>query len=140
MNTYKINDLNFINSDIYTKFIKDNPSTGNLRIRAYAASGAVPISGLRVIVSKAIEDNNVIFYEGYTDESGIIERIPLPAPKLDNDSEVIPNFTTYEIIATYIPDNIRLLFKVNMYEDVYVVQNISIVPEMNEYIGGKSGS
>lgn len=140
MNTFNINDLNFINSETYENFIIKNPSSGNLRVRAYAASGAIPISGLKVVVSKVIDNNNVIFYEGYTNSSGVIDRIPLPAPKLDTDDLNIPNFTTYDIVATYIPDNVNLLFKVNMYEDVYVVQNINIVPDMNSNMGGSSGS
>ena len=38
-------------------FIKINSSTGGLRVREYAASQAVPISGLKVVVTTTIENN-----------------------------------------------------------------------------------
>ena len=52
MNTYNINDINFINSNLYQKYLKENPVKGYLKIRAYAANEAVPISGLNVTISK----------------------------------------------------------------------------------------
>lgn len=136
MNTYNINDVNFINSEAYQNFIKNNPGYGNLRIRAYAASQAIPISGLKIVVSTTIGNDNVIFFEGYTNESGIIEKIPLPAPRLQTSNLDAPNTTTYYITATYIPDNLNIFYKVNMYENVCVVQNINIVPDMTSQVGG----
>lgn len=123
-----INDVNFINSEIYKNFIKNNPSTGGLRVRAYAASLAVPISGLKIVVTKDIEGNNVTFFEGYTNESGITDKIILPAPKLDNNNLVVPNTTKYIITTTY--NNKNQVYEVNMYENVCVIQNVSVVPDM----------
>ena len=117
-----------MNNDIYKKFIKENPGSGNLRIRAYAANGAVPISNLKIIVSKTIDGNKIKFFEGVTNESGIISRIVLPAPITNPDNLISPNSTTYDITASY--NNIDLLYKINMYDDVCVVQNISVVPDM----------
>ena len=48
MNTYNVNDENFINSTLYQNFIRQNPEAGYLKIRAYAASSAIPIEGLKV--------------------------------------------------------------------------------------------
>lgn len=125
---YNINDEVFKKSEIYQSFLKSNPGSGNLRIRAYAANGAVPISNLKVVVSKNINNYNVVFFEGLTDESGLIERISLPAPIIESDNLISPNYITYDIIATY--NNIDLLYKINMYDDVCVIQNISVVPDM----------
>ena len=130
MNTYNINDKNFQLTDTYKGFIKDNPTIGNLKIRAYAAGGAIPIEGLKIIVRKIIDNNNIIFYEGETNNSGIIENIKLPAPKLEANNLTIPNQITYDIIATYTKENLNLTYKINIYENIYVVQNISIVPNM----------
>lgn len=135
MNTYNINDNNYKNTEEYQNFIKENPETGYLKIRAYAASQAVPISGLKIIVSKNIGNNKVIFFEGNTNESGIIERISLPAPKLQSNDLNVPNKITYDINATYNQDNINNLFKVNIYEKIRVVQNISVVPELTVFGG-----
>ena len=130
MNTYNINDKNFINSDLYKKFISENPSRGSLRIRAYTASGAIPVKGLKVIISTEYDGNNIIFYEGATNESGLIEKISLPTPKLVVDNnETIPKKTTYEILAIYESEDLNKVYKVNMYEDVCVVQNINVAPK-----------
>lgn len=131
MNTYYVSDTNFVNSRLYQDFLKENQATGNLRIRAYAANQAIPISGAKVVVSKIIDNNNVIFFEGYTDSSGLIERISLPAPKLNLNDLDIPDKTTYTLKVTYLPDNLELPYEVNMYENICVVQNVNIVPNTN---------
>lgn len=131
MNTYNFNDEAFKNTDIYKEFITTNEGVGYLKIRAYAASGALPISNLKVLVTKTIGNNNIIFYEGVTNSSGIIERITLPAPKQNNDDLIAPTSTTYDIKATYSGDNTTNNYKVNIYDNIYVIQTISIVPTMN---------
>ena len=132
MNIYNIKDKEFINTDIYKNFIKNNPTEGYLKIRAYAASQAIPISGLNITISKIIDNNKVIFFKGATNESGIIERIILPAPRLLESNLDTPNSTEYEINATYTLDNIETKYIVKIYENIYVIQNISIVPNMNK--------
>ena len=130
MNTHNINDASFINTDAYKTFMNNNPSRGNLRIRAYAASGAIPISNLKITVRTKINNDNVIFFEGTTNESGVIDKISLPAPKLNPDNLDKPATTTYEVVATYTPNDSTGVYRVNIYENVYVIQTISIVPEM----------
>ena len=130
-NTYDMNDQDFVDSLEFQEFMKQNPGRGFLKIRAYAASGAIPISNLKVVVSTKIQDNNFIFFEGFTNESGIIDNISLPTPRLDTNNLDVPKRIVYDIRATYEPDQVNMLYKVNMYENVYVVQNISIVPNMN---------
>ena len=127
--TYNLNDKDFLNSELYKSFINSNSRVGFLKIRAYAASGAVPISGLSVVVSKDIGGNKVIFFEGATNDSGVIERISLPAPRIDSDNLVSPILTTYDISAVYEGEN--KLYKVNVYDGIYVVQNINLTPNIN---------
>lgn len=134
MNTANINDQNFLKSDLYKNYLKENSGTGLLKIRAYAASQAVPIQGLNVIVSRNIENTKVIFFEGATNASGVIDNIILPAPVLDEDNLIVPNKATYEVEAIYKPDNFDLFYKVNIYENFPVVQNINIVPTLK--VGG----
>lgn len=130
MNNININDEEFINSISYREFMNNNKGTGYLKIRAYAANQAVPIIGLKILVNKKIDGYNVNFFEGYTNESGVIENISLPAPKNNNDDFVIPKSTSYQIIASNNMDNTSLTFIVNVYDNLYVIQNISIVPKM----------
>ena len=136
MNTYYFDNENFISTDIYKNFVNNNPEKGSLKIRAYAANEAIPIKGLRIVVSLVLDNNRVIFFDGYTDESGIIENIVLPAPKLVENNLDKPNKTTYEVTTTYEPDALIGKYSVNIYEDIYVVQNISIVPKLNREMEG----
>ena len=76
MNTVSITDKNFIKTEIYKNFINENPGSGTLMIRAYTAGGAIPISNLDITISKLIDDYNVIFFKGKTDNSGMVKNIP----------------------------------------------------------------
>ena len=138
MKTYYITDEDFLNTQEFKDFITSNPARGNLRIRAYAANEAIPIKGVKIIVSTMINPNTkVIFYEGETNDSGVIEKLSLPAPELSTDNLLVPNKTEYEIDAFYVPDNLTTIYKVNIYEDVCVEQKINIVPELK--VGGFNG-
>lgn len=53
---------------------------GNMRIRTYAASGALPIDGVLVKIYGSGEDNNGVIYSLLTDENGMTKDISLPAP------------------------------------------------------------
>lgn len=129
--TYNYNDEELQNLSWFQDFLNNNTSTGMLKIRAYSASEAVPVEGLNVIVSTLIDDNEVIFYEGYTDESGTIDRIVLPAPKISDNNLVSPLKTVYNIKALYPRENMNKEYSINMFEDVCVVQNINVVPDMS---------
>lgn len=121
---------NFKNTPMYQNFISENPGSGNLMIRSNAAGGAIPISGLNVVVSNIIDNMRVIFFSGVTDESGMINRISLPAPTQTPSDLDIPKYLTYDITATYPKNNTVLTYRVNIYDNVCVVQNINIVPEV----------
>ena len=128
MRIYNINDDELTATLEYQEFISENPTSGNLRIRAYSANEAIPVKGVKVEVSLLMGDNRVIFYEGETDESGLIDRITLPAPKLGLDNMVKPTSTIYDVFVNYPKGNISSLYKVHMYEDICVVQDINIAP------------
>ena len=136
MNTYNFNDSIFKESKLYQEFIRENPGEGFLRIRAYGASQAVPIGGLRIVVSMMVDNNKIIFFDGVTNDSGVIEKISLPTPIINDDTEVIPKTITYDIEAIYPADNLKRRYVVNMYQNVYAVQNINVVPSINNGIGG----
>ena len=137
MNIYNFNDKSFKNTQIYQRFIDANPSVGYLKIRASAASQAIPISNLKIVVSKTVDGNKIIFYEGTTNSSGVIEKIELPAPKQNPDDLITPSSTSYDINATYEPNNLNDIYKVNIYENIYVIQRINIVPTMNVSVGDR---
>ena len=138
MNIVDFYDEEFRATGTYNNFIKDNPLKAMLNIRASGASIAVPVSGVKVIVSKDIDNYKVIFYEGFTDESGMINKIDLPAPKVNTNDLDAPIGTSYDIEAIYEKDNIDRKYQVIMYPNICTVQNINIVPTLN--VGGFYGS
>ena len=128
MNSIYFNDPNFIKTDSYKDFINKNSSKGILNIRAYAANAAIPISGLNVTVFKIINNQKVIFFEGVTDNSGVINQILLPTPSISDNNQEIPLSQDYDISAIY--ESQKLVFKVLMYSGIQVNQNINIVPQI----------
>ena len=128
MNEINFNDESFKATNEYKNYIIENPELGYLNIRAYAANSAIPITGLVVIVSKIINNRKVIFYKGETDNSGLISSIALPTPKVSSDDEVVPSSQDYDITAIYNSDN--LIYKVKMFSNIQVLQNINIVPNL----------
>ena len=130
MNNVSLNDKEFKNSNVYIEFMNNNTGTGYLKIRAYSANQAIPVKGLKILINKKIDGYNVNFFEGYTNESGVIENISLPTPKIENNDLTIPQSTQYEILA--IVNNQKFLkYIVNVYDKLYVIQNIGIVPKLN---------
>lgn len=121
-----MNIYEFKKSSEYALFIKENPGSGNLKIRAYAASEALPVSGLNIVVSSIIFGKKIIFYNGVTDSSGVIPTISLPAPSLIDNLE-IPKTIKYDIEVV---EN-KKIFSVNMYDGVCVVQNINYIGDVN---------
>lgn len=131
MNNVNITDSNFVSTTVYKNFMNENTGRGNLNIRASFANQALPITNLKVVVSKEIENYNVTFYEGVTNISGLIGKISLPTPPKETNDLVAPKTTTYKITAVY--NNREYTYTVNMYDGICVVQNINIVPS-NERI------
>ena len=126
MNTYNYDE--FKNTEAYKIFISENPGVGKIKIRATAARGALPVSGVNVVISKIIDDNNVIFYEGVTDESGMISCISLPTPSIDmTDDLVVPPSSIYSLNVKN--DNIDEVYDIKVYDGICTMQNISVVPK-----------
>ena len=91
----------FINTSEYQNFIKDNPSTGTLKVFAYTAYKAMPLEKVNVVITKTIGNNIITFYSGFTDSSGIIDNIVLPAPLFEKEANYsnLPKETTYNLKA-----------------------------------------
>lgn len=131
--TFYVSNPDFLKTDMYQDFIRKNPGKGNLKIRAYAASEALPVSGLRVVVSTDVNNNRIIFFEGETDASGMIKTLSLPTPALDLNNLEVPNMITYQVQAIS-KNSLSQEFMVKMYDGICVVQNINFIP------GGEDGN
>ena len=121
------------NNSKYNKFIEEYPGYGYLKVRASMALEAIPVVGVDILISLNYDNEEIIFYSGKTNESGIVEKIKLPTPALDENNLLKPKNLIYTLKAKY--KDINLEYKVPMYEGVCVVQNINIPLDSvsNEY-------
>ena len=130
MKVYNLDDKEFINSKVYKEFISEYPGQGTLVIRAYSASGAIPVRNLNIVVSTEYNGDKIVFFNGKTDESGSIKNIFLPTPaSVSNDLDV-PKYLTYDVNA--LNDFINESYKVNLYDKISVLQNINVIPGMEK--------
>ena len=74
-------------------------------------------------------DRKIVFFDGVTDSSGMIETLSLPTPGLLLDNLEEPNSIIYEVEAIYGLNNSNQIFTVLMYDGICVVQNIGILPD-----------
>ena len=58
----------------------DYENFGTVRIRTYAAAGALPVDGVLVKVYGTDDYNNDVIYSLITDSDGVTKEISLPAP------------------------------------------------------------
>ena len=130
MNDINIDDPRLQMDPDYQKFVRDNPGRGYLKIRASSINEAIPASGVNIKVSKVIGNNNVIFFEDVTDESGMINDIVLPAPRaITNDLEA-PKFSEYKITAT--GPNINQEYTISICCSITIIQYINVIPSIGD--------
>lgn len=118
----------FMKSQDYFDFIEENSGEGLLKVQAFTANQAYPVEGVNIEVYKNINGNNVLFFSGVTDTSGIIDNIVLPAkPSVDDVNSVEDIvFTNYNLIATYPKSNMKREFEVSIFDNLKVIQPIRI--------------
>ena len=127
-----VSDVDKLKNDPdYNQFLKDNPSNGTLKVRATSASSTLPVSDVNIIVSKEIGENTIIFYEGKTDNSGMINNIKLPTPRRVSSDLEVPNFSTYKLEAKYSPDKFDKTYSISLCCGVSIIQYINITPIVN---------
>lgn len=133
---YNFDSQEFKSTDMYEEFIKENSARGILKIEAHSSTNAYPLKNVRVVVSKMIENDKVIFYDGLTNESGIIENIILPTKVMTDEvnsaADII--FTTYDVEASYPDNSLEKDYNVSIFDNVKVIQ--PVVFQLDEIISG----
>ena len=125
-----IDDEVLKNDSSYLEFINNNPGFGYLKIRASSINVAIPVSDINIKVSKVIGNNNIIFYEGKTDNSGMINDIVLPAPRAISNDEEVPKFTEYKLEA--IKGNMRQEYTISICCSITIIQYINVIPSIGD--------
>lgn len=127
----------FFTRDKFPEFSLENSGSGILKVQAVATNQAFPLQGVEIEVSKNINGEKVIFFQGVTDSSGIIDQIFLPAkvPKkvVEQASDVI--FTKYTVTAKYPYSNLKRVYEVGIFDNIKVIQPIRF-SAMNIIEGG----
>ena len=133
---YNFDSQEFKSTDMYEKFIKENSARGILKIEAHSSTNAYPLKNVRIVVSKMIENDKVIFFDGLTNESGIIENIILPTKVMTDEvnsaADII--FTTYDVEASYPDNDLKKDYNVSIFDNVKVIQ--PVVFQLDEIISG----
>ena len=130
----------FSKTDDYQGFVGVNPKQGSLKVMAFTAYQAIPIENAEIIITKEIGGNNVLFFRGYTDSSGIIDNITLPAPTsgYDDNSFQTSSTTSYKLTAIKDKYDSVKQYIINMIGDVKVLLYIKMTPitDKGETING----
>lgn len=109
-------------------FLAQNPEKGYLRVQAFRGQQVLPVQGVHVVISRMFDDQQYVFFEGNTDQSGIIEGVTLPAPPRNRSLEPgdpLPS-ATYDLLATY-PQYQDLRTNVDIYQNVKTTQMIQML-------------
>ena len=109
-------------------FLRANPDRGVLRIQAFRGNQSIPVQGVHVTVRRSFPDGTShVFYEGTTDESGLIDPIVLPAP--DRRQSLSPGIdnpsATYEVLAELAGFE-PVKSTVDLYQGIKTVQPIQL--------------
>ncbi len=114
----------------YQEFLKENPGRGVLKIRTSSASETLPVSDVLVTVTKVVGKNTIVFFDGKTDDSGMINGIVLPTPKRVSNDEEVPKFATYSLRAVHLNNNFDKTYDISLCCGVVAIQYINIVPNV----------
>ncbi len=112
----------------YAAFLQQNPYQGYLKVQAFRGDQAYPVPGVAVTVSRDFADGRRVFFEGETDENGIIDGIALPAAP--RDESLVPDdpVTTavYDLAARH-PLYRSVNVPVEIYEGITAIQPLRLL-------------
>lgn len=122
----------------YQTFIKENSGIGTLKVLAFTAYQAVPIPDVEIVITKDFGNNKVVFFEGYTNSSGIIENIQLPAPikKYDPTTFEPAGHTLYDLAAISEGYETIKKYNIDIYDHINSIQYVKMIPQV-EFKGVK---
>lgn len=114
----------------YQNFLKENPTTGTLKVEVFTAYKAIPIENTEIIITKNIGNQTVVFFRGNTNSSGIIEKIILPAPSFVSSETpfVEPKYTLYNLTARHKEYTTAKDEIIGMFGNVNIIQYVKMTP------------
>lgn len=118
----------------YNKFIEENPDVGYLKIEAFTAYNAIPVSNVQIVITKPLGNDDVVIFKGTTNANGLINNIELPAPKaeyLAKEGEA-PPYTRYDMNAKRAGYDNNSKYNIKMFGDVRIIQYVKMIPSAGE--------
>ncbi len=114
----------------YTQFLSQNPYRGYLKVQAFRGEQAFPVPDVQIRVTRDFLDGERTFFEGITDQNGIIDGITLPAPSAENS--LTPNGPVNTAVYTLTAQHpnyrtVRIPFAI--YEGITAIQPLQLLLE-----------
>jgi hypothetical protein len=106
-------------------------SSGTLRVRAYAAQGALPVQGAVVRVMGSGEDNRLVAFSSVTDRDGLSELFTLPAPSVDLSLTPDPANLPYSLYDLEISANgyyTKKIKGITVFSGINSIQLVNMIP------------
>lgn len=112
----------------YAEFLAKNPYTGQLKIQAFRGDQAFPVPQVQVSVTREFTDGRRVFFEGVTDENGIIDGIVLPAPsRVDSLTPNGPITTAVYDIQAQHPQYQTIRSQAEIFEGITAIQPLRLL-------------
>ena len=125
----------------FEDFIRENSGKGSVRIQAFRGEQAFPVSGVLIRISRKIGDVDYIFFEGETDESGIVDGIELPAPPRDNSTEYGRPDKTAVYLLTAKKNGFDTTERlIELYDDIKTIQPLKMMQRYGGIYGSSDNS
>ena len=122
----------FQQSEMSSLFQKKNSAVGYLKVIVSTATDALPLEGAKVKVYKDIGENQIVFFQGQTNSSGVIDDISLPCPKsVSLGSLEIPEYELYQLDVSLDGYQSVYNYSVGVFQNIKVIQDISMIPIVN---------
>ncbi len=102
-------------------------SLGALKVQVFMAGRAYPVSSANVIITGK---DGKVYFDGFTDTNGAIERLLLQAPKkqFSQSPQVTPPYAQYDIFVSHPRFQSRKYLGVPVFAGVESIQNIQLLP------------
>ena len=120
----------FKKSEAYPAFAEKNSATGSLKVQAFMADQAIPVANVEILITKEIANQVVVFFRGFTNSSGIIDNIILPAPPdiYNASTETISEFELYDLTAVKESFQTLQKYTIAIFGGLKSLQYIKMVP------------
>lgn len=115
----------------YDEFLRNNPSQGIMRVQAFTADQAFPVTNAAVRVYIRLAEGERELYSGITDVDGIADNIRLPAPDSSisfNENSTIEPYAVYSLRVSKPGFSTAVFEGIPVFDSVKSIQPVEMVP------------